>query len=177
MWMDTIFPMSRSIHINNPADWERLRPGDFVVFLIDAYTEVVCASDGKASSGDETIPVFDSLEAARVHAEAAVESMLRLCAQAFDHRDWDYRGRAGDPVEQVYHKSLRRRFDRRRQAKNECLAGGAMLGCFGVWVIWGAASDWRFLWFYLIGLKLFIVGSLLTVRGVGWMLGQKKRAL
>jgi hypothetical protein len=119
-----------------------------------------CGPDGKASSGDETIRVFDSLEAARVHTEAAVKSMPRLCAQIYG-----YRGRAGDPVEQVYHKSLQRRFDRRRQARNEWLT------------IWGPASDRRLLWLYLIELKLFVVGSLLTARGVGWILGQKKRAL
>jgi hypothetical protein len=56
--------------------------------------------------------------------------MPRLCAQIYDCR-----GRAGDPLEQVYQKSLQRCFDRRRHAKDECLAGGVMPGCFGAWEI------------------------------------------
>jgi hypothetical protein len=39
--------MPRPIHVNHPADWERLQPGDFMVF--------VCVPEGKACFGDETM--------------------------------------------------------------------------------------------------------------------------
>jgi hypothetical protein len=152
--------LPRQIELNDGAAWEALRPGEFVVFLANAQTEV--------GLDKTSVPVFENLAEADLYAAEAVSHDPAICAAIYDHR-----GRAGDPVRRVYHESVRKRFDPERSARRSAWTGGVLLGLFAVWsVIASNATDEHFLWFYIVGVKLLVLGTILFVRGVSFFLGK-----
>jgi hypothetical protein len=163
--------LPRQIQLNDGQGWERLRPGQFVVFLSDARTDVVLDSDGKLAGDSTCIPVFESMVEAEAHAEQAVERMPSVCAAIYDHR-----GRSGDPLRRIYHRSIRSRFDPERSARRYAWIGGCLLVAFAIWAVIAAYStDEHFLWFYILGVKLFVLGAVLFVRGIGFFLDRRRR--
>lgn len=116
------------------------------------------------------IPVFQSIQEAEIFAEQGVARAPSLCASIYDHR-----GRSSDPLRRIYHSSLRRKFDPERSARRSAWTGGAFVLAFAIWAIVAVGTDERFLWFYILGLKLFTIGTVLFVRGVGYFLGRGPR--
>ncbi len=157
------------IRLDDASAWEALRPGQFVVFLAGARSEILLDRDGRTADHTTSVPLFDSLDDAERYAEKTVASMANVCGEIYDHH-----GRSGDPVKRVYPESLRRRFDPERSARRYAWAGGGLLCVFTIWAIVGAnRSDLHFLWFYIIGMKLLTLGTILFVRGVGFFIGRR----
>jgi hypothetical protein len=144
-------------------------PGEFVVFLSNWRTDVVVDRDGRTANDATPIPVFESMSEAETYAEQAVAGMPSVCASIYDHQ-----GRSGDPLRRVYHPSVRRRFDPERNARRSAWAGGCLLFAFAIWAVFAAfSSDTHFLWFYIVGMKLLVLGSVLFVHGMGFFIGRR----
>ena len=164
--------MPRQIELNDRAAWECLSPGQFVVFLSDCRTEVVLDGDGKPAADSTFVPVFESLPDAETYGEETAARSPAVCAEIYDHL-----GRSGDPVRRIYHEGVRKRFDPERRARRDAWTGGSLLFAFTIWaiMIW-LARNWsneHFLWFYIIGMKLLTLGTILFVRGVSYLMAQK----
>jgi hypothetical protein len=146
-----------------------LPPGQISVFLSDVRTDVLIDCNGHPADDATAIPVFDGLAKAEAFAEQAVARMPSACASIYD-----YHGRSGDPLRRVYHESIRRRYDPQRRARRDTWAGGGLLCAFAIWAFIAAfSSDEHFLWFYIIGIKLLVLGAILFVRGVGFLIAQR----
>ena len=157
------------IRLNDGPAWENLRPGQFVIFLSDLRTDVILNDEGKPAGEATLVSVFESLAEAKQEAEAEVARVPTACAAIYDHK-----GRSGDPVRRVYHQSVQRRYDPERRARRDAWAGGSLLVAFIIWSIAAAYStDEHFLWFYILGMKLLVLGTILFVRGVGFFLGRR----
>ena len=162
---------SRRLKINDRRAWESLRPGQYVVFVSNCRTDVVLGSDGRPADDETSVPVFDDLAAAEEYARRTVEPTPSVCACIYDHQ-----GRSGDPVRRIYHESVRRRFDPVRRARRYAWAGAGFLCAFVIWALIASRDNERFLWFYLLGMKLLVVGTVLLVRGIGFFLGRRGRS-
>ena len=161
--------LTRSIQLNDAAAWESLSAGHYAVFLSNANSDVLIDGSGAIASGDTSVAVFDSIEAAEAFAKETVADSREICAAIYDHH-----GRSGDPLRRVYHEDIQHRFDLQRRARRDSWAGGCLLGAFVIWsVVAAKLSDMHFLWFYIIGMKLLVLGTILFVRGIGYFLGQK----
>jgi hypothetical protein len=157
------------LRLDDAPAWEALREGQAVVFLANARSEILLDSDGKPANGATSIPVFESIGEAEDYAERTVQRMPTVCAEIYDHR-----GRGGDPLERVYHESLRKHFDPERRARRYAWTGGCLLGIFAIWAVVAAnRSNQHFLWFYLIGVKLLTLGTILFVRGMGFFIERR----
>jgi hypothetical protein len=156
------------LNLNDGPAWEALREGQYVVFLSDCKTDVLLDSEGKQAGDQTTVPVFDNLAEAEECATRAVATTPSVCASIYDHH-----GRSGDPLRCVYHESVRLRYDPERRARRYTWAGAAFLCAFVIWAMIGRLDDERFLWFYLLGVKLFSVGTILLVRGLSFFLGRR----
>ena len=157
------------IRLNDPAAWETLRPGQFTVFLADAKSDVLLDGDGRPAGDTTSIPVFPSMSEAEVHARQVVAGRPRICAEIYNHQ-----GRSGEPVLRVYDESVRRRFDPELRAKRYVQVGGGLLCAFAIWAVIAAnRSSEHFLWFYIVGIKLLTLGTVLFVRGIGFFIGRK----
>lgn len=154
--------MRRDIQLDDVAAWDRLQPGEFAVFLSNARSDV--GLDRRA------VPVFDSLPEAEAYADQAVSGNVSACASIYDHH-----GRSSDPLRRVYHSSVRSNFDPERRAKRLTWTGGGFLAAFAIWAVYAATStEEHFLWFYIVGVKLLTLGTVLFVQGIGYYLGRRR---
>jgi hypothetical protein len=154
--------LRRDIQLNDLPAWDRLHAGEFVVFLSNARSDV------GLDRGD--VPVFDNLPEAEAYAEQAVSGNASVCAAIYDHH-----GRSGDPVHRVYHASVQHTFDPERRARRLTWTGGGFLLAFAIWAVYAATStEEHFLWFYIAGVKLLTLGTVLFVQGIGYYLGRRK---
>jgi len=146
------------------------KPGQFYVYLANPRTDILLDPTTGAIAQEATpVPIFASFEDAVHYAEQAVKRLSEARADIYDHR-----GRAGDSLKQVYPEALRRRYDPLRRARREFWAGIILLGLFAVWAITFAnKSDMHFLWFYILGMKLLVLGLIFVTRGVGYFLGHR----
>ena len=142
-----------------------------MVFLANCNTDVLLDDDGSLANDGTSIAVFDSLAEAEEYAARVVAPTPSVCVAIYDHR-----GRSGDPVRRIYHQSVRHKFDSERRARRYAWIGACFLCAFAIWAIIGWRTDERFLWFYLLGMKLFTVGTVLFVRGIAFFLGRSNRS-
>ncbi len=146
------------------------QPGQFYVYLANARTDILLdPSTGAIAKESTSIPLFDSFEDAVHYAEEAVQRLPKARADVYDHR-----GRAGDSLKRIYPEALRRRYDPLRRARREFWAGSVLLILFVGWAITFAnRSDSHFLWFYIIGMKLLVLGLTFFLRGAGYLLDHR----
>ena len=162
--------MPHRIKLDDRSAWDALRPGQYVVFLSDAHTDVVLDSDGRVAGEAMSVPVFECVADAETYAGQIVLSLPHVCAAIYDHH-----GRACDPLRRVYHESIRHRFDPERRARIYAWTGGSLLATFTIWAFIAAhKSDEHFLWFYIVGMKLLVLGTVLFVRGMSHIWAEKR---
>ena len=147
------------------------QPGQFLVYLADVRTDILLdPQTGAIARQSPRIPTFNSFEDAAEYAEQAVRRFPKARADIYDHT-----GRAGDSLKRIYPPELRRRYDPRRRARRDTWLGGTLLALFAIWSVTAATrSDMHFLWFYIVGMKLLVVGTVFFVRGVGWFLDNRR---
>jgi hypothetical protein len=138
------------------------------VFLSDWRTGTLIDEAGQEAGDRSTAPVFDSLVEAEAYAEQLVAGKPSVCAGIYDHL-----GRSGDPLRQIYHSSVRARFDPARRARRYVWIGSALLCAFAVWALVGRRSNEHFLWFYLFGMKFLVLGSILFIRGLAFFIERR----
>ena len=159
------------ISLDNQDAWTRLHDGQFVVYLSSARTDVLLdPSTGALATGTTAIPVFDTLQDALQYAEEAVQRVPTARADLYDHH-----GRSGDAIRRIYPAALRRRYDPVRRAHRDTWVGSLLLAAFALWAVTFAnRSNEHFLVFYIVGMKLLVLGSIFFIRGVGYFLDHRR---
>jgi hypothetical protein len=161
--------LHQEIKISDRPAWDHLCPGQFVVFFKDSRTDVVTDSAGRPADDFTSVAVFESVADAETYAGNMVALAPTLCAEIYDHL-----GRGGDPVRRIYDESIRRHFDPERRARRYAWTGGCLLVGFCLWSILAARlSSEHFLWFYIIGIKMLTLGTVLFVRGTSYFIGKR----
>jgi hypothetical protein len=133
---------------------EELAPGEHAVFYVDAEKGHHRNEQGYRIHNywTRTCPVFESLDAARSHARAAVKRTSSISVRIYSAEDPE------TPVEVVEAETAEQRADP-RHARRALLIGFACLAAAFV----GFGIDWYFEWFYLLGV---IIGSKFLVFGI-----------
>jgi len=150
-----------------PAHWTSLvRPGQFAVFIYDARTHVARDAEGRRfdSSGGISIALCGDLPEAIHFAGEVVAGHSELCCEIYDHE-----GKSKDPLQVIYNPAVRSRYRGLKYSKRETFWGSVVLLCGVALIIVDFARDLAWIWGYVIGLKLTVVGGSFLVRGcVGW---------
>lgn len=160
------------ISLDDHPSWTRLHQGQFVIYLADARTDVLLDPwTGAFAANDTEVPVFDSIDEAAAFGEDAVQRIPTARANVYDHH-----GRAGDSLRRIYPVSLRRKYDPLRRARRDTWIGGTLLAIFILWACTVANnSNTHFFWFYMMGMKILVLGSIFFIRGVGSLLDHRTR--
>jgi hypothetical protein len=150
-----------------PPHWtELVCPGQYAVFVFDAQSHVARDSEGQRfDSGDNiSIALCDDLVDAIHFAADVVARHSELCCEIYDHE-----GKAKDPLEVVYNRAVRSKYRGLKYSRRETFWGSVVLLCGIALIAVDASRDLAWIWGYVIGMKLTLVGGAFVVRGsVGW---------
>jgi hypothetical protein len=141
-----------------PSHWtELVRPGQYAVFLFDARSH---APRGPAGDEAGAIALCDGLTEALAFARETVAARPAIGCEIYDHE-----GKAKQPVEVVYNEQVRRKYHSLSWAKRETLGGTVLFFGGASLAAYDAMRGMAWIWGYIIGLKLMVIGTALLVRG------------
>ena len=136
-----------------------IRPGQYAVFLRDRDTSVPLAADGQFGVHN-SVTIFDSLSEARVWGGQVCALQARVRCDIYDSE-----GLASEAVESIYNAAVRGRYVGPKPARKR-LYGGLAAVCVGtVLIAWDVHRDLLFLWGYILGLKMVLVGGAVAIQG------------
>jgi len=119
-------------------------------------------SDGNSfSPGQEAVAICADLDEASRLANSIVTLHPQLCGEIYDHT-----GKSGESLQVVYEPSVRGKYVGRPFAKGEALRGFAILAAGIFFIMLDVRHDLRWMWGYILGLKLTVVGGSFIVRGL-----------
>lgn len=146
-----------------PAHWsEMILPGQYAVFAYDARTHVARGPDGLfAPAGEDSVAICEDLTRARDVSERLVASHPDICCEIYTHE-----GKSGDPVQVIYNSSVAGKYTGRPFARREALQGAALWLCAAIFIGVDIHHHLAWMWGYVIGLKLLIIGTAFLVRGL-----------
>jgi hypothetical protein len=128
-----------------------IRPGQYAAFLRDRDRSVPLTAD---------VTIFDSLAEARVWGEEICARHSRARCDIYDSE-----GLANEAVESIYNASVRGNYVGPKPARRRLYAGLAAV-CVGIFLIaWDVHRDLLFLWGYIVGIKMVLVGGSVAVQG------------
>lgn len=137
-----------------PAHWlEIVQPGQFSVFILEAKRRA-------PRPGDSFVEITPDFESAVKFAEDVVARDSSLCCEIYDHR-----GKSGEPLRTVYNPAVRGKYEGRPLARREMWTGAGILAVAACFIAYDVKRDLLWLWGYIIGLKLTLVGGSILVRG------------
>ncbi len=153
-----------------PAHWsEVILPGEYCVFILDAETRTPRDAEGRPfSPGSEAVAICGGLEEAVDLAESIVNRHPELCGQIYDRH-----GKSDEPLRTVYEPSVRGRYEGRPYARRETLRGLTLMSGGAVLVLIDVRHDLTWMWGYIIGAKLALIGGAFLVRGLIGLYGHR----
>jgi hypothetical protein len=132
------------------------------VFLFDIRTHVARDVEGQfPAGGNVSAAICDDLDEARAFAGGVVARHPELCCEIFDHE-----GKSGAPLQVVYDPTVQGRCQGRPVARRETAWGVTVFACGVALIAVDLRHDLAWIWGYVIGLKMVLVGTGLLVRGV-----------
>jgi hypothetical protein len=146
-----------------PAHWtELIEAGQFAVFVFDIRTHVARDADGRfCAAGEVCVAICASLHEAVDCARKVVAPHPELCCEIYDHM-----GKSGEPLQVVYDPSVEGRHQGRPFARRETV-WGSLIFLSGVgFIVVDLRHDLLWIWGYVIGLKMVIIGCAFLVRGL-----------
>lgn len=146
-----------------PDHWLQLiHPGQFCIFIRTAETRYPVASDGQPfPDGEASVEILDGLEAAVGYAREIVGRHPNLCCDIYDHN-----GKSGDPIQTVYNAAVEGKYVGLSAAKRDTLIGLGILSVAASFIVYDAVRDLLWIWGYILGMKLTLVGGNYFVRGI-----------
>jgi hypothetical protein len=128
-----------------------IRPGQYAAFLRDRDTSAPLSND---------VTIFDSLPEAHAWGETICAAHPRARCDIYDSD-----GLANDAVESIYNAAVRGNYVGPKPARRR-LYGGLAAVCVGSALIaWDVHRDLLFLWGYILGVKMVLVGGALAIQG------------
>jgi hypothetical protein len=155
-----------------PSHWsELIREGQYAVFVLDARIRLPRDFNGEpfGPNGDGAVGIAEDLSEAGSSARGIVARHPELCCEIYDHE-----GKSGPPLEVVYEESVRGRYVGLPVARRETMWGSFLFCCGIGFVALDVSRDLLWMWGYIVGLKLCLVGGSFLVRGVAGMYEHRK---
>jgi hypothetical protein len=148
----------------NPDHWSRIiQPGEYCVFVMTANTRQPRDADGRTfRPGGESTAICADRNEAFGFANETVARHPELCAEIYGHQ-----GKSGEALAVVYEPSVRGKYaGSRPYSKRETMWGGLMIAAGACFIVYDARHDLAWLWGYIVGLKLTLIGMNFLVRGL-----------
>lgn len=134
-------------------------PGQYAVFLRDRDTSVPLTADGQFAA-QNSVAIFDSLSEARAWGEEICARHARARCDIYDSE-----GLANDAVESIYNAAVKGNYVGPKPARRRLFAGLAAVCVGSVLIAWDVHRDLLFIWGYIVGIKLVLIGGTLAVQG------------
>jgi hypothetical protein len=146
-----------------PPHWlDIIQPGQYCVFILDAAVRVPRDFNGlEFPEGGAAAEIKPDLASAVQFAETVVARHAELCCEIYGSE-----GKSGEPVRTVYEPSVRGLYEGLPWAKREASIGASLFSVGIALIIYDARHDLRWMWGYIIGAKLLIIGGSFLVRGI-----------
>jgi hypothetical protein len=128
-----------------------IRPGQYCAFLRDRDTSAPLSID---------VTIFDSLAEARAWGEAICAQQPRARCDIYDSD-----GLANDAVESIYNAAVRENYVGPKPARRRLYGGLAAVSVGIALIAWDVHRDLLFMWGYILGVKLVLVGGALAIQG------------
>jgi hypothetical protein len=146
-----------------PDHWTQIiSQGEYAVFILAAGNRMPRDREGRPfSSGGESVAICADFDDAVDFADTIVARHPELCAEIYDHE-----GKSGEPLRVVYEPSVRGKYEGRPYAKRETAWGLAIISCGIAFVIFDVRQSLAWMWGYIIGAKLIIIGGSFLIRGL-----------
>ena len=147
----------------SPEHWlQIIRPGQYAVFILDAKSRGARDPEGRSfAEGEASVEVTPDLIEAERFAVQIVEEHPGLCCEVYDHE-----GKSGEPIRTIYHPATRGKYEGVPLARRQTGFGLLLLAVAMVFVAYDAAHDLRWMWGYIVGLKLTVIGGSFLIRGL-----------
>jgi hypothetical protein len=147
----------------SPAHWtDIIRDGEYCVFILSAGGRLQRDMEGRTfAPGYESVAICPDLDEAVDLARAVVALHPVLCAEVYDHE-----GKSGEPLQVVYEASVRGRYEGRPYAKREAGWGLTLVSLASGFIIFDFRHNLEWMWGYIIGMKLFVIGASFLTRGL-----------
>jgi hypothetical protein len=157
MWL-RLYDAARS-----PAHWlEIIQPGEFSVFILDADLRIARDFNGEEfRDGEFAAEIAPDFASAVRFAEELVARHPELCCEIYGSE-----GRSGEPLRTVYEPSVRGKYEGLPWAKREAAIGATIISVGIAFIVYDARHDLRWMWGYILGAKLLIIGGSYLVRGI-----------
>jgi hypothetical protein len=137
----------------------RIRSGQYALFIRDRDTCVPIAAEGQFAA-HHFVAIFDSLPEARASGEEVCAKHPRARCDIYDSE-----GLANDPVESIYNAAVRQNYVGPKPARRRLYSGVAAV-CVGIVLIaWDVHRDLLFMWGYIVGVKMVLIGGAAAVQG------------
>lgn len=156
------------IRINDPnripSHWlDLIRDGQYAVFVIDARTRLARDYDGKpfGPNGEACAAICEDRASAIEFARRTVNQHPEVCCEIYNHE-----GKTGAPLEVIYEDSVRGKYIGLPVAKRETIRGSLLISCGIAFIALDVARDLLWMWGYIVGLKLCLIGGSFLVRGI-----------
>lgn len=136
-----------------------IEPGQYAAFLRDRDSSVPLTTDGQFAA-HSSVTIFDSLFEARAWGEEICERHSRVRCDIYDSE-----GLANDAVESIYNTAVKGSYVGSKPARRRLYGGLAAL-CVGIVLIaWDVHRDLLFMWGYILGLKMVLIGGAVAIQG------------
>jgi hypothetical protein len=148
--------------LRHPAHWtEVIRRGQYAVFLFDIRTHVTRDAEGLfPAGGNPSIAICGDLDEALDFSRGVVARHSDLCAEIYDDT-----GKSGDPLQVIYDPSVEGRHRGLPVARRETGWGAVVFVCGISLIAVDIRHDLAWIWGYVLGLKMVIIGTALMIRG------------
>jgi hypothetical protein len=103
-------------------------------------------------------------------AEGVVAGHPELCCEIYGSE-----GKSGEPLQTVYEASVRGKYEGLPFAKRETAIGLAVILVASLFFFYDVRRDLRWMWGYIIGAKLLIIGGSYLVRGAAGLFEYRLR--
>ena len=130
-----------------------IQPGQYAAFLRDRDTSVPLTAD--------SVTIFDSLPEARAWGEEICARNARARCDIYDSD-----GLANDAVESIYNAAVRDNYVGPKPARRRLYWGLAVMCVGSALIAWDVHRDLLFIWGYIVGVKMVLVGGSLATQGV-----------
>jgi hypothetical protein len=157
MWLKVYDPA------RTPAHWlEIIRSGEYCVFIVGAADHIPRDYAGRPfKDGEAYVQIASDLAEALRFADGVVARHPELCCEIYGDE-----GKSGEPLRTIYNDAERGKYEGLPLARREALTGSSIVTVGLLLIVYDAKRDLTWLWGYIIGLKLLIIGGSYLVRGV-----------
>jgi hypothetical protein len=136
-----------------------IQPGQYAAFLRDRDSSVPLTADGQFAAHN-SVTIFDSLSESRAWGEEICERHSRVRCDIYDSE-----GLANDAVESIYNTAVKGNYVGPKPARRRLYGGLAAVCAGSVLIAWDFHRDLLFMWGYILGLKMVLIGGAVAIQG------------